>query len=120
MYLNETNEYGCPLRDQTGSVAVQNFDAIVALLAPELRAAFEAEREALQAELDRYLSASPSLHRDATDASADFESDPDAQAESLTSAQALFTRLAYLVEKLDRVRLRDLIDGLRPRIAAQQ
>jgi hypothetical protein len=118
MYLNDTNEYGCPLRDQTGSVAVQNFDAIVALLAPELRAAFEAERAALQAELDLYLATSTSLHRDVADTSADLQLDTGAHAEPLTGAQALLTRLLQLLEKLDRVRLRDVIDSLRPRIAA--
>jgi hypothetical protein len=34
------------------------------------------------------------------------------------SAHTLLTRLVQLLEKLDRVRLRDVIDGLRPRIAA--
>jgi hypothetical protein len=54
MYQNEINEYGCPLYDQSGTVGVQNFDAIIARLAPDLRTAFEAERAACQAELDRY------------------------------------------------------------------
>ena len=116
MYQNDTNEYGCPLRDQTGSVAVQNFDAIIALLAPELRAAFEAERAALQDELDRYLAVGTSLGWDAADQSDGLQANTSAHTEPLTSAQALFTRLARVLEKLDR--LRDVIDGLRPRILA--
>jgi hypothetical protein len=113
MYLNDTNEYGCPLRDQTGSVAVQNFDAILAVLTPELRAAFEAERAALQAELDRYLAAGP-------DAIGSPQPGASANDEPLTGAHVLFTRFEQLLERLGRPRLRDLIDGLRPRIAAQQ
>ena len=52
MYPNEQNEYGCPLRNQSGASAVQDFDAIIRGLPPELRAAFEQERAARQAEID--------------------------------------------------------------------
>jgi len=52
MHPDEQNAYGCPLRNQTGIVAIHNFDAIVAGLPPELRAAFEQERAARQAEID--------------------------------------------------------------------
>ena len=38
MYQNETNEYGCPLCAQTGAVAVQNFESLIARLAPEVDA----------------------------------------------------------------------------------
>jgi hypothetical protein len=54
MYHNDTNQSGCPLCEQTGVVGVQNFEAIIARLAPDLRTAFEAERAACQAELDNY------------------------------------------------------------------
>lgn len=55
MYSDDKNEYGCPLRNQTGPAGVQNFVEIIAGLSPELRAAFEAERMARQAELEAYL-----------------------------------------------------------------
>ena len=55
MYPNEQNEYGCPLRDQTGTVAVQDFESVLASLPPELRAAFEQERAAREAELERTI-----------------------------------------------------------------
>lgn len=54
MYKDETNEHGCPLRNQTGAAAIRNFIDIIAALSPELRAAFEAERAARQAELESY------------------------------------------------------------------
>ena len=57
MYENDQNEYGCPLRFQTGAAAVKNFDALIELLAPELRADFESERDERQAEQDQYLAA---------------------------------------------------------------
>lgn len=110
MYENGTNEYGCPLCDQTGAVGVQNFDAIIARLAPDLRAAFEAERAACQAELDSYLAAnittSGSLQRELV-----------AEIEPLTNAQVLLMRFEHLLAKLGRPRLRELIDSLLPRIA---
>ncbi|MEN9939013.1 MAG: hypothetical protein RLZZ387_5592 [Chloroflexota bacterium] len=55
MHTDETNEYGCPLRNQTGAAGVQNFIEIIAGLSSELRAAFEAERNARQEELDSYV-----------------------------------------------------------------
>lgn len=57
MYPNEVNAEGCALRDQTGTMAIQGFDAILAGLSPELRAAFEAERAERQAELDAHVAA---------------------------------------------------------------
>lgn len=54
---DERNEYGCPLRNQSGAAGVQGFDAILAGLPPALRAAFEAERAERQAEIDRYVAA---------------------------------------------------------------
>jgi hypothetical protein len=51
VYQNDKNDYGCPLYDQSGSMAVRDFDAIVAQLSPELRATFEAERVARQVEI---------------------------------------------------------------------
>jgi hypothetical protein len=57
IYSNEQNEYGCPLRNQSGASAVQDFDAILLSLPPELRAAFEQERAARQAELDAFVAA---------------------------------------------------------------
>lgn len=55
MYPNEQNAHGCPLRDQTGTASVQHFDAILASLLPELRAAFENERARHEAELTRWV-----------------------------------------------------------------
>ena len=55
MYPGDTNEFGCPLHNQSGARAVQNFDNILASLTPELRAAFEQERAERQAELDKYV-----------------------------------------------------------------
>jgi len=107
MYQNETNEYGCPLCAQTGALGVQNFDAIIARLTPDLRAAFETERAACQAELDSYLQASTSggLQRELI-----------AEIEPLTSARLLLARLEQLLAKLGQPHLRDLIDNLLPRI----
>ena len=113
MYQNETNEYGCPLCDQTGVVGVQNFDAIIARLAPDLRAAFEAERAACQAELDSYLAAG-------TSTSGSFQLELIAEIEPLTNAQLLLIRFEQLLARLGQPRLRELIDSLLPRIAAQQ
>jgi hypothetical protein len=110
MYENETNEYGCPLCDQTGALGVKNFDAIVARLAPDLRAAFDAERAACQAELDSYLVANAntggSLQRELI-----------ADVEPLTNAQVLLVRFEQLLANLGRARLHELIDSLLPRIA---
>jgi len=52
MHPDEQNACGCPLRNQTGIVAICAFDAILTSLSPELRAAFEKERAARQAEID--------------------------------------------------------------------
>lgn len=52
MHPDEQHAYGCPLRNQTGMIAIHDFDAILAGLSPELRAAFEQERAARQAEID--------------------------------------------------------------------
>ena len=57
MYPNEQNQYGCPLRTQTGASAVLDFEAVLASLSPELRAAFEQERAAQQAEIERTIAA---------------------------------------------------------------
>jgi len=113
MYQNETNEYGCPLSDQTGAVGVQNFDAIIAGLAPDLRAAFEAERAACQAELESYLAAG-------TNTSGSLQLELIAEIEPLTYASVLIMRFEQLLVKLGRPRLRELIDNLLPRIPAQQ
>ncbi len=52
MHPDEQNASGCPLRNQTGIVTIHDFDAILAGLSPELRAAFEQERAARQVEID--------------------------------------------------------------------
>jgi hypothetical protein len=113
MYQNETNENGCPLCEQTGAVGVQNFDAVIARLAPDLRAAFEAERAACQAELDRYLAAS-------TNTSGSIQLELVAEIAPRTNAQVLLTRLEQLLATLGQPRVRELIDCLLPRIAARQ
>jgi len=110
MYHNETNQYGCPLCEQTGVVAVQNFDAIIARLAPDLRAAFEAERAACQAELDHYLAA-------ITHTSGSLQLELSAETESRTYADMLLVRFEQLLAKLGRPPWRELIDTLLPRIA---
>jgi hypothetical protein len=119
MYRNDINEYGCPLRDQTGSVGVQNFDLIIGLLAPELRAAFEAERAACQAELELYLAANLSVEREAADAVASHEVDPIIDGAPLPTGRVLLGKLEQWLGKRGRPRLRGLIDGLRPRVVAQ-
>jgi hypothetical protein len=111
MYQNETNEYGCPLCDQTGAVGVQNFDAIIAQLAPDLRAAFEAERTACQAELYSYLTA-------ATKTSGSRQLELIAEIERLINARVLLIRFEQLLAKLGRPLLHELIDSLLMRIAA--
>ena len=52
MHPDEQHAYGCPLRNQTGMIAIHDFDLILAGLSPELRAAFEQESAARQAEID--------------------------------------------------------------------
>lgn len=111
MYQNETNEYGCPLREQTGALAVQNFDAIIARLAPDLRAAYEAERAARQAELELYLEATKN-------ASGSLQLELIAEADPPTYVDMLLRRFDQLLAKLSRPVLRDLIDSLLPRMAA--
>lgn len=54
---HERNEFGCALRFQTGASAVKQFAAVVANLPPDMRAAFESERAARQAELEAYVKA---------------------------------------------------------------
>src|SRR5687768_10380581 len=112
MYQNDLNEYGCPLRGQTGSVGVQNFDAIITQLAPELRAAFETERAACQAELDRYFAADTAM-------SASLEPDLSIGADLLTTGYMLITQFQQWLGKLGRPRLRELIESLLPPVAAQ-
>jgi hypothetical protein len=119
MYQNDINEYGCPLRDQSGSVGVQNFDLIIGLLAPELRAAFEAERAACQAELELYLAANLSAEAASADASAGHEPDSIAECAPAPTSRALLGKLEQWLGKRGRPRLRGLIDGLRPRVVAQ-
>ena len=55
MYPNDTNAHGCPLHHQCGAASVIDFDAILARLPPELRAAFEAECAERQAEIATLL-----------------------------------------------------------------
>ncbi len=55
MHPDAQKACGCPLRNQTGIVAIRDFDAILASLSPELRAAFAQERAARQAEIDGIL-----------------------------------------------------------------
>jgi hypothetical protein len=49
------NEYGCPIRFQTGPQSVKNFETIINRLAPEQRAAFESERAEREAELESFV-----------------------------------------------------------------
>jgi len=119
MYQNDINEYGCPLRDQTGSVGVQNFDVIIGLLAPELLATFEAERAARQAELDRYRAASPAVDQGSAAARAGSETELSIDGAPLPTGRVLLVRLEHWLGRRGQPRLRELIDGLRTRIAAQ-
>jgi hypothetical protein len=57
MYQNDCNEFGVPLRYQTGDAAIYNFDALLAQLPADLRDAFETERDERQAEFDAYVAA---------------------------------------------------------------
>jgi hypothetical protein len=52
MYVDERNEYGCPLREQSGTDAVRNFAEIIDGWSAELRAAFEEARAAHRRELE--------------------------------------------------------------------
>jgi hypothetical protein len=56
-YSEQPQDYGCPLRFQTGPVGVKNFEQLIEQLPPDERAAFEAERDERQRELDRYVDA---------------------------------------------------------------
>ena len=120
MYQNDINEYGCPLRDQTGSVGVQNFDLIIGLLAPELLVAFEAERAARQAELELYLAASPAVDQGSADALPGRDTELSIDGAPLPTGRVLLVRLEHWLSRRGRPRLRELIQGLRPRIVAQQ
>jgi hypothetical protein len=51
----EISQQRCPLRFQTGAAGVENFDVLLNRLPPEQRAAFEAERARLQAEVEAYI-----------------------------------------------------------------
>jgi hypothetical protein len=55
VYPNDVNASGCPLRNQQGVASVIDFEAILELLPPEMRSAFETERAERQAELNEYL-----------------------------------------------------------------
>lgn len=55
MYTNETNEFGCSLRNQTGAEAMQGFELLLASLPTELRAAFEAERSEREQEFANWV-----------------------------------------------------------------
>ena len=57
MYEDDKNEYNCPLRFQSGANSVKDFAALLERLTPDLRDAFEAERDERQAELDGYVAA---------------------------------------------------------------
>ena len=57
MYQETENEYGCPIRFQSGAQGVIDFEAIIDRLAPDQRAAFESERAERQAELETYVAA---------------------------------------------------------------
>jgi hypothetical protein len=54
MRAEELNRYGCPFYNQTGTVAVQNFAAVIADFPPELREAFERERAARYEEVENF------------------------------------------------------------------
>ena len=110
MYHNDINEYGCPLRDQSGSVAVLQFDAILARLAPELRAAFEDERALRQAELDRYFGAEGE--------GAMLQLVPADGLDPLAGAGDLLRNLPQVLGKIGWG-LRELIASLFPRIIAR-
>jgi hypothetical protein len=57
VYQDTENEYGCPIRFQSGPQSIINFESIISRLAPEQRAAFESERADRQAELESYVAA---------------------------------------------------------------
>jgi len=51
----QQDQQTCPLRFQTGAMAIKNFDALIERLSPDQRDAFEAERTEREDELDRYV-----------------------------------------------------------------
>lgn len=57
MDKQHTNELGCPLRDQSGALAVKDFARVLGSLSADLRAAFEKERALMQRELDTFVAA---------------------------------------------------------------
>jgi hypothetical protein len=57
VYQDGQNEYGCPIRFQTGAQGIQNFEALIKRLAPDQRAAFETERAEREAEIEAYVEA---------------------------------------------------------------
>jgi hypothetical protein len=100
-------------------MGVQNFDMIVALLAPELRIAFEAERAARQAELDSYLAASSCDEQEITAVVACCEPEPKIDSRPLPTGRMLLEQIEQWLDRHGRSQLRELFDGLRPRVVAQ-
>ncbi len=111
VYQDEKNEYGCSLQNQKGSMGVQDFDAIVERLSPALRAAFEAERAACSAELQRFPADGAAAYYDS--AIADL-------ARRIKRAKALVQRtwIERFRRKVGQFDIPELIANFFPRIAA--
>jgi hypothetical protein len=113
VYQDDKNEYGCSLRDQTGSAAVKNFEAIIASLSPELRAAFETERAARLAELESYLAEGERQTGAAwLDSAGCLEQAPEALAQ--------LPWVERLLQKVGQISFREMVENFLPRIAAHQ
>ncbi len=110
MYQDEKNEYGCSLQNQKGSMGVQDFDAIVERLSPALRAAFEAERAARWAELERFAEdGAPAYDPPTADLARRIEQAPVALVQR--------TWIEWFLQKVGQFDIPELIANFFPRIA---
>jgi hypothetical protein len=115
MYKDEKNEYGCPLHNQSGYDGVINFAATIDQLSPELRALFEAERAARQAELASYITTFDyPVYESSLDADCMVEHAP------ASLALALERLIARLLQKAEQLCARALIQHIFPSIVVNQ
>src|SRR6266566_4464004 len=113
MYKDEKNEYGCPFHNQSGYDGVINFAATIDRLSPELRALFEAERAARQAELASYITTFDyPAYESSLDANSMVEHGP--------ASLALERWIARLLQKAEQLCVRVLIQHIFPSIVVNQ
>jgi hypothetical protein len=113
MYKDEKNEYGCPLHNQSGYDGVINFAATIDQLSPELRALFEAERAARQAELASYITTF-----DYPAYVSSFEA--DSRVEHVPASLALERWIARLLQNAEQLSISALIQHIFPSIVVNQ